>query len=120
LLAYLSRGRSGDGSRQVHHLYLGCQAGFWKGGGALEGSYSLWLRKWAITFELVFNKQVGQWESQYSGSIDDVAAVPLTFSEGSEAVEMFTVSLTRGAKANAGELTLQWGKAVLKAPFTVK
>jgi len=86
-----------------------------------EGSYSLWLKKVGDhLFELVFNKQVGQWGTQYSGSIDDVAAVPLTFSEGSEAVEMFTVSLTRGAKANAGELTLQWGKAVLKAPFTVK
>ena len=72
------------------------------------------------SFELVFNKQIGQWGTQYSGSIDDVASIRMDFSEGSEAVEMFTLTLTRGAKANAGELTLQWGKAVLKAPFTVK
>ena len=86
-----------------------------------EGSYSLWLKKTGNqSFELVFNKQIGQWGTQYSGSIDDIASIPMTFSEGSEAVEMFTLSLTRGAKANAGELTLQWGKAVLKAPFTVK
>jgi hypothetical protein len=86
-----------------------------------EGSYSLWLKKVGNrTFELVFNKQTGQWGTQYGGSIDDVASVPMTLSEGSEAVEMFTLSLARGAKANAGELTLQWGKAVLKAPFTVK
>jgi len=85
------------------------------------GSYSLWLKKVGDrSFELVFNKQVGQWGTQYSGSIDDVAAIPMSFSEGSEAVEMFTLTLTRGAKANAGELTLQWGKAILKAPFTVK
>ena len=85
------------------------------------GSYSLWLKKMGDQlFELVFNKQVGQWGTQYSGSIDDMASVPLTFSEGSETVEMFTVTLTRGAKANAGELMLQWDKAVLKAPFTVK
>jgi Protein of unknown function (DUF2911) len=85
------------------------------------GSYSLWLKKVGDqSFELVFNKQVGQWGTQYSGSIDDVASIPMTFSEGSEAVEMFTLTLTRGAKANAGELTLQWGKAILKAPFTVK
>jgi hypothetical protein len=44
----------------------------------------------------------------------------MSFSEGSEAVEMFTLTLAQGAKANAGELTLQWGKLVLKAPFTVK
>ena len=86
-----------------------------------EGSYSLWLKKVGDhSFDLVFNKQVGQWGTQYSGSIDDVASIPLTFSEGSETVEVFTVSLTRGAKANAGELMLQWGKAILKAPFTVK
>jgi len=86
-----------------------------------EGSYSLWLKKTGNqAFELVFNKQIGQWGTQYSGSIDDIASIPMTFSEGSEAVETFTLSLTRGAKANAGELTLQWGKAVLKAPFTVK
>ena len=86
-----------------------------------EGSYSLWLKKVGDrSFELVFNKQTGQWGTQYGGSIDDVASVPMTLSEGSEAVEMFTLSLARGAKANAGELTLQWGKAVLKAPFTVK
>ena len=85
------------------------------------GSYSLWLKKVGDqSFELVFNKQVGQWGTQYSGSIDDVASIPMSFSEGSEAVEMFTLTLARGAKANAGELTLQWGKAVLKAPFTVK
>lgn len=85
------------------------------------GSYSLWLKKVGDrSFELVFNKQVGQWGTQYSGSIDDVASVPMIFSEGSEAVEMFTLALAQGAKANAGELTLQWGKSVLKAPFTVK
>jgi len=85
-----------------------------------EGSYSLWLKKVGDqSFQLVFNKQTGQWGTQY-GSIDDVASIPMTFSESSEAVEMFTLSLERGAKSNAGELTLQWGKAVLKVPFTVK
>jgi hypothetical protein len=85
------------------------------------GSYSLWLKKTGDrSFDLVFNKQTGQWGTQYAGSIDDVASIPMAFSEGSDAVEIFTLSLTRGAKANAGELSLQWGKAVLKAPFTVK
>jgi hypothetical protein len=86
-----------------------------------DGSFSLWLKKVGDrSFELVFNKQTGVWGTQYAGSIDDVASVPMTFSEGSESVEVFTLSLARGAKANAGELTLQWGKATLKAPFTVK
>ncbi|MSO23359.1 MAG: DUF2911 domain-containing protein [Acidobacteria bacterium] len=85
-----------------------------------EGSYSLWLKKVGDrSFDLIFNKQTGQWGTQY-GSIDDVASIPMTFSESGEAVEIFTLSLARGTKANAGELTLHWGKAVLKTSFTVK
>jgi len=85
------------------------------------GSYSLWLKKVGDrSFELVFNKQVGQWGTQYSGAIDDIATIPMDFSEGAEAVEVFTLTLAKGAKANSGELTLQWGKLVLKAPFTLK
>ena len=85
-----------------------------------NGSFSLWLKKVGDgSFDLVFNKQTGQWGTQYA-SIDDVVSVPMNLSEGSEAVEMFTLSLARGAKANAGELTLQWGKAILRASFTAK
>ncbi len=85
-----------------------------------EGSYSLWLKKVGDrSFDLIFNKQTGQWGTQY-GSIDDVASIPVTLSESGEAVEIFTLSLARGAKANAGELTLHWGKAVLKTSFTAK
>ncbi|MBM3802779.1 MAG: DUF2911 domain-containing protein [Acidimicrobiia bacterium] len=84
------------------------------------GSYSLWLKRVADrSFELVFNKQTGQWGTQYA-SIDDVASVPLDFSEGSESIEVFTLGLTRGAKSNAGVLALQWGKTILKSAFTVK
>ena len=90
------------------------------GGAAVPaGKVTLYTLPTAAGWKLVINKQTGQWGTQY-GSIDDLASVPMSFSEGSEAVEMFTLSLARGAKANAGELTLQWGKAVLKAPFTVK
>jgi hypothetical protein len=84
------------------------------------GSYSLWLKRVGDrSFELVFNRQTGQWGTQYA-SIDDVASVPLDFSEGNEVVEVFTLGLTRGTKSNAGVLALQWGKAILKAAFTVK
>jgi Protein of unknown function (DUF2911) len=85
-----------------------------------EGTYSLWLRKVGDkSFELVFNKKSGQWGTQYE-SIDDLASVPLTFSEASESVEVFTINLKQGAKSNVGDFEILWGKTVLKAPFTLK
>lgn len=85
-----------------------------------EGTYSLWLRKVGDkSFELVFNKKSGQWGTQYE-SIDDLASVPMTFSEAGESVEVFTINLKQGAKSNVGEFEILWGKTVLKAPFTLK
>jgi hypothetical protein len=85
-----------------------------------EGTYSLWLKKIGdMSFELVFNKKSGQWGTQYE-SIDDLASVPMSFSERTENVEVFTINLKKGAKSNAGEFELLWGRSVLKAPFTVK
>jgi hypothetical protein len=85
-----------------------------------EGSYSLWLKKVGDkAFELVFNKKTGQWGTQYE-SIDDLASVPMSFSEGSESVELFTINLNKGTKANTGEIVLMWGKSILKAPFSIK
>jgi hypothetical protein len=85
-----------------------------------EGSYSLWLKKIGDkSFELVFNKKSGQWGTEHE-SIDDLASVPMSLSEGTENVELFTINLNKGAKGNGGELELLWGTTVLKAPFTVK
>lgn len=85
-----------------------------------EGAYSLWLRKTGDkSFDLVFNRKTGQWGTQYE-SIDDLASVPMTLTEGTESVEIFTINLNKSSKRNSGELELLWGKAVLKADFTVK
>jgi len=85
-----------------------------------DGTYSLWLKKTGDnSFQLVFNRKSGQWGTEHE-AIDDFATVPMTFSEGTEPVELFTITLKRGAKANQGEIELSWGKTILKAPFTVK
>ena len=85
-----------------------------------EGTYSLWLKKIADgSFELVFNKKSGQWGTEHE-AIDDLASVPMNFSEGAQSAEVFTINLNKGAKGNGGELELLWGKSVLKVSFTVK
>ncbi len=84
------------------------------------GTYSLWLKKVEGTsFNLVFNKKSGQWGTQYE-SIDDLAVVPMTFTEGTKSIEVFTIDLNKGSKGNTGEISLHWGKSILTAPFSVK
>ncbi len=84
------------------------------------GTYSLWLKKLGDkSYELLFNSKSGQWGTQHE-SIDDFADVPLTYSESSESVELFTINLIRAAKGNGAEIELLWGNVVLKAPFTLK
>lgn len=85
-----------------------------------DGAFSLWLKKTGDnSFLLVFNRKSGQWGTEHE-AIDDFATVPMTFSESTEPVEIFTINLKRGSKANQGEIELSWGKTLLKASFTVK
>jgi len=85
-----------------------------------QGTYSLWLKKLGDkSYELLFNKKSGQWGTQHE-SIDDFASVPLSFSAGSENIEMFTINLSKANKGNGGEIEFLWGSSVLKAPFNVK
>jgi len=85
-----------------------------------QGTYSLWLKKMGEkSYELLFSKKSGQWGTQHE-AIDDFASVPLAFSEGSESVELFTISLKKATKGNGGEIEFLWGNSVLKAPFSMK
>ena len=85
-----------------------------------QGTYSLWLKKLGDkTYELLFNKKSGQWGTQHE-AIDDFASVPLSFSDGNENVEMFTIKLNKATKGNGGEIEFLWGSSVLRAPFNLK
>ena len=85
-----------------------------------QGTYSVWLKKLGEkSYELIFNKKSGQWGTQHE-AIDDFASVPLTYSEGNESAEIFTISLKKATKGNGGEIELLWGNSVLKASFTMK
>ncbi|MFN8007145.1 MAG: DUF2911 domain-containing protein [Terriglobia bacterium] len=84
------------------------------------GTYSLWLKKLdAKNFSLVFNKKSGQWGTQHD-AIDDLDGIPLSYSEGTDSVEQFTINLVKSGKGNGGDIVLLWGNVALKAPFTFK
>lgn len=82
------------------------------------GSYSLFVLpqqdgKW----QLVINKQVGQWGTNYDLS-QDLARVPLTVTQVPATAERMTFTVDK--KGNAGELALTWDRTRAAAPFTVK
>jgi len=79
------------------------------------GTYTLWTHtiKDGAQYELVFNKQVGQWGTEHHAE-QDLVRVPLTVSGLSPAVERFTIAVGDGA------IKLQWGTQQLSVQFTQK
>jgi hypothetical protein len=82
------------------------------------GSYTLFTHlvengKW----ELVINKQTGQWGTAYDAK-QDLVRVPLTVTSKNPVVEQLTISVTPSGKG--GALTIAWDTYKAVANFTVK
>jgi len=83
-----------------------------------KGEYSLWAEKGAGGgWELVFNKQHGQWGTQHDASQDFVSA-PLEKTKARESEETLTITLTK--KGEGGVVTIRWGDMKLSADFKPK
>ncbi len=83
-----------------------------------KGEYSLWARKEASnSWQLVFNKQHGQWGTQHDAS-KDFASAPLEESKLSSPVEMVTISLAKAG--DGGMITIEWGDMKLATDFKAK
>jgi hypothetical protein len=83
------------------------------------GEYSLWLQR-AVngnSWNLVFNKQHGQWGTEHDPS-QDLVFVPLKQSKAARSVE--TLILTLRKAASGGTITIQWGTLVVAASFKAK
>jgi hypothetical protein len=81
-----------------------------------KGAYSLWLKKTAESFQMVFNSQTGQWGTAHDPA-KDVASVTMTKAALPAPVETFTMTLTPAPKG--GTLDLSWGATKLSATFDV-
>ena len=66
---------------------------------------------------LIINRQTGQNGQQYDQA-QDLGRVPLQIRKLAEPVEVFTIGASETAQG--GELSLQWDRAALVAPFTVR
>jgi hypothetical protein len=91
---------------------LRTDAGITIGGAPVPaGIYSLWTHATSRGYELIVNKQAGQWGTEYHAD-RDLARVPLREGTTAAPVERFTIALD----AQAG-LVMTWGTKQLSVPI---
>jgi Protein of unknown function (DUF2911) len=82
------------------------------------GTYSLWAEKVSANkWDLVFNKQHGQWGTQHDAKLD-LVKVPLDESKATDSSEMVTIKLAN--QGSGGHFSVQWGDLMLAANFEAK
>jgi hypothetical protein len=83
-----------------------------------KGDYTLFvLVKDPDNWQLIVNKQTGQWGLAYDQA-QDLGRVPMDMSKPTEPVETFKITLS-GSDGN-GKLTMAWDNYVASVPITVK
>jgi hypothetical protein len=81
------------------------------------GTYTLWTIAVPGRYQLIFNKQIGQWGTVYDRA-QDLVRVPLQTNRLGQPVERFTI-VVDPTTGNAGVLRLSWDDTELAVPFTV-
>jgi hypothetical protein len=95
-----------------------------KGLAVPAGEYTLFIALDKGKWDLIVNKQTGQWGIKRDGSanVDDsktVGKVAMTMSKPPALVETLKISLS-SAGGNKGKLQVEWENVVASVPFTVK
>lgn len=80
------------------------------------GKYTLWAVPAKGKWQLVVNKQTGQWGTAYDGK-QDLGRTPLKVEKAPKATEQFTISITD--TPGGGVLAFQWGTEKLSAEIMV-
>ena len=83
-----------------------------------KGDYTLFVLPDEGNWQLIVNKQTGQWGLSYNQSMD-LGRVPMRMSKPSSPIETFKITLDKSG-ADKGTLTLEWAEYVATVPFTVK
>ena len=83
------------------------------------GKYTLWVKldqggKW----ELIVNKQTGQWGTDYK-ELQDLVHIPMKVTSLPAVIEKMEIAVAPKGGKN-GELSVQWDKTRAAAAFTVK
>jgi hypothetical protein len=81
------------------------------------GTYTLFTIPGADRWQLIINRQHGQWGTAYDQA-NDLARLPLEIKHHDDLVERFTISLTTDSAG--GILHLEWEYTAVAVPFTVR
>ena len=80
------------------------------------GTYTLYTLPGEKDWQLVINKQTGQWGTQYDEK-QDLVRVPMTVTKSAAPAEQLTINMQDTAKG--GELHINWGTVSARVPFMV-
>ena len=81
------------------------------------GMYTLWVQHTKTATYLIFNKQTGQWGTQYDAA-QDIGRVEMQSAAAPSFVETMMITIGNTGP-NRGLLNIAWGDKVMSAPFTV-
>ncbi|HYC51700.1 MAG TPA: DUF2911 domain-containing protein [Gemmatimonadaceae bacterium] len=82
------------------------------------GTYTLWTLAVPGRYQLIINKQTGQWGTVYDAR-QDLVRIPVQSRSLSPAVDRFTIAIDPAANGG-GIIRLQWDNTELFVPFTVR
>lgn len=71
-----------------------------------KGSYTIYSLPGMNSWQLIINKQTGQWGTEYNQA-QDLARIPMKVSQRSSGLEMFTISFDKMG-GDAATLKLEW------------
>jgi hypothetical protein len=84
------------------------------------GTYSLWTRATRDGYQLIVNRQSGQWGTEYHAD-RDLIHVPLRESVDPASAERFTMNIEPSTGAGqSGTLSLAWGTKRLRVPIATR
>lgn len=82
-----------------------------------KGDYTLYVLPTADSWQLIVNKQTGQWGTEYSEG-QDLGRVKMTITKAAAPVELFKISLSPASGKNVN-LRMEWEETVATVPVTI-
>ena len=83
-----------------------------------KGDYTIFALVNVTPWQLIINKQTGQWGLSYDQK-QDLGRVPMDMSKPPAPIETYKMTLS-ATGANTGKLQLEWDNFTASVPFTVK
>jgi hypothetical protein len=82
------------------------------------GDYTIYVLVNSDPWQLIINKQTGQWGTVYKQD-EDLGRVKMTMSKPAEPIETYKMTLS-STGPSSGTLQLEWENFIASVPFTVK